>query len=54
MKESNQNNMRKSQTLTTAIACAPKKVYAFVSNPENMPKWAKTFCRSIRKSADDK
>ena len=40
----------KSKTLTISINCSPKKVYEFVSNLENMPKWAKTFCRSIKKS----
>ena len=40
----------KSKTLTVSINCGPKKVYQFVSNLENMPKWAKTFCRSIKKS----
>ena len=40
----------KSQTLTISINCDHKKVYEFVSNMENMPRWAKTFCRSIKKS----
>lgn len=40
----------KSKTLTITINCNPKKTYEFVSNLENMPKWAKTFCRSIKKS----
>ena len=43
----------KSKTLTISINCNPKKVYQFVSNLENMPKWAKTFCRSIKKSAGE-
>ena len=42
--------MLKSRTLTTSIDCSTQKVYEFVSNLENMPKWAKTFCRSIKKS----
>jgi len=40
----------KSRTLSVAINCDRKKVYEFVSNPENLPKWAKMFCRSIKKS----
>ena len=40
----------KSKTLTISINCQLKKVYEFVSNLENIPKWAKTFCHSIKKS----
>lgn len=40
----------KSKTLTVSISCNSQKVYEFVSNLENMPKWAKTFCRSIKKA----
>ncbi|OGN27225.1 MAG: hypothetical protein A2941_02390 [Candidatus Yanofskybacteria bacterium RIFCSPLOWO2_01_FULL_49_17] len=40
----------KSKTLTVSINSNPKKVYEFISNLENMPKWAKTFCGSITKS----
>ncbi|MGH7371740.1 MAG: SRPBCC family protein [Candidatus Methylomirabilales bacterium] len=40
----------KSKTLSVAINCDPKKLYEFVSKPENLPKWAKMFCRSIKKS----
>ena len=40
----------KSKTLSISINCNPKKVYEFVSNLENLPKWAKTFCRSIKNS----
>ena len=43
----------KSKTLTILINCQLKKVYEFVSNMENMPKWAKTFCRSIKKSVGE-
>ena len=44
--------MMKSKTLTSSINCNHKKVYEFVSNLENMSKWAKTFCRSIKESDD--
>ena len=39
----------KSKTLNVSIRCSPEKVYAFVSNPKNLPKWAEAFCRSVRK-----
>lgn len=39
----------KSRTLFVPVDCDPKKVYEFVSNPENLPKWAKAFCLSIKK-----
>lgn len=40
----------KSKTLNVSIACDAEKVYTFVSNPENLPKWAKTFVKSIKQS----
>jgi hypothetical protein len=40
----------KSRTVSVAINCDPATVYEFVSNPENLPKWAKMFSRSIKKS----
>ena len=39
--------MMPSRTLTVFIACHPKTVYEFVSNPANLPKWAPAFVRSI-------
>ena len=38
------------KTLSVSIERTPRHVYAFVSNPENLPKWATAFCRSVRKS----
>lgn len=40
--------LMKSKTLSVAIGCDPKKVYEFVSNPENLPRWASAFCQSVR------
>jgi hypothetical protein len=40
----------KSKTLSISINCEPGKIYKFVSNLENLSKWAKTFCRSVKKS----
>lgn len=39
-----------SRTLSIAIACPSRKVYEFVSNPENLPRWAAGLCKSVRKS----
>ncbi len=38
----------KSKTLSISINSKPKTVYEFVLNLENLPKWAKMFCRSIK------
>lgn len=42
----------RSKTLSVSIACPPGRVYEFVLNPENLPRWATGFCRSVRKSED--
>lgn len=42
-----------SRALSISIDCHPAKVYELVSNPENLPKWATAFCKSVRKSAND-
>jgi len=39
-----------SRTLSVSIDCRPDRVYAFVSNPENFPRWAAGLCKSVRKS----
>ncbi|HYY24712.1 MAG TPA: hypothetical protein VE689_04415 [Candidatus Udaeobacter sp.] len=39
----------RSKTLSVSIESDPDKVYEFVSNPKNLPKWATTFCQSIRR-----
>ncbi len=39
-----------SRALSITIACPPQKVYEFVSNPENLPRWAAGLCKSVRKS----
>jgi hypothetical protein len=43
----------RSTTLTVSIDCPPARVYAFVSNPENLPRWAAGLGRSVRKSGGD-
>lgn len=45
--------MLSSKTLSVSIACPPGKVYEFISNPENLPKWAKGLGTSVRKYGDD-
>jgi uncharacterized protein YndB with AHSA1/START domain len=42
-----------SRTLSISIDCQPARVYEFVSNPENLPKWATAFCKSVTKSNND-
>ena len=41
--------MTESRTLSITIACPPRKVYEFVSNPENLPRWAAGLGKSVRK-----
>ncbi|MEX2122117.1 MAG: SRPBCC family protein [Pirellulales bacterium] len=41
----------KSKTLSVSIDCPAERVYAFVSNPENLPKWATAFVRSVSKTS---
>jgi len=43
----------KSRTLTISIECHPRTMYEFVSNLENLPAWAKAFCRSIKRSGGE-
>ena len=37
-----------SRTLSVSIARRPEEVYRFASDPRNLPKWAKAFCKSVR------
>ena len=39
-----------SRTLSVSIQCDAHTVYEFVANPKNLPRWAKTFCRSVTRS----
>lgn len=36
------------RTLSVSIQRVPDEVYRFVSNPENLPRWATAFCLSVR------
>jgi hypothetical protein len=42
-----------SRTLSISIDCHPAKIYEVVSNPENLPKWVRALCKSIKKSNAD-
>ncbi len=42
-----------SETISISIARNRHDVYRFVSNLKNLPKWATTFCLSIRKAGRD-
>jgi len=42
-----------SRTLSISIGRRPGEVHEFVSNPENLPKWAKGLGKSIRKQGAD-
>jgi hypothetical protein len=41
------------RTLTVSINCPAAQVYEFVSNPQNLPRWAKGLCKSVRQSDTD-
>jgi len=42
-----------SRTLSVSVNRPASDVYRFVSNSENLPKWATGFCKSVRKSNTD-
>lgn len=42
--------IHESRTLSVTIACPPRTVYEFASNPENLPRWASGLCKSVWKS----
>jgi hypothetical protein len=42
-----------SRTLSVSIGRHPGKVYEFVSDPENLPKWAKGLGESVKKQGTD-
>ncbi|MBI2548034.1 SRPBCC family protein [Candidatus Woesearchaeota archaeon] len=39
----------KSQHISVSINCSPERVYAFASNPENLPHWATGLSTSLEK-----
>ena len=40
------------RTLSVSIDCAPRRVYEFVRNPENVPRWAGGLGTSVHKEGD--
>ena len=40
-------------THSTTFAAPADRVFAFVSNIENLPEWAPGFCQELRKDGDD-
>ena len=42
-----------SRTLSVSIDADPRAVYGFVSNPENLPRWAPGLCQAVRRVGDD-
>ena len=38
----------RTSTQSITIAAAPGDVFAFVADPENLPKWAIGFCKEVR------
>jgi hypothetical protein len=41
------SQIMKSKTITVSINAAPASVYAFASNPANLPQWIPSFVRSV-------
>ena len=39
--------------VSISINCPPDEVYAYVSNPENLPNWASGLSASIRQEGDE-
>lgn len=42
-----------SRTLSVAISREPAEVYAFVTDPRNLPRWATQFAKSVQKIGED-
>ncbi len=45
--------MQKTKIFNIPISRDAKRVYQFTSNPENLPKWAKAFCLSIKRAGNE-
>lgn len=42
----------KNRTVTITVSASVTEVFSFLSNPETLPLWAVSFCKSIRKEDD--
>jgi hypothetical protein len=47
------SRIRKSKTLSVSIDCPAGRVYAFASDPENLPRWATAFVRAVKQTAGE-
>lgn len=43
----------KTETKTVHLNASQKKVFGFLSNIENLPQWATTFCRELKREGSD-
>lgn len=41
------------RTITCPIDRPPAEVCEFISNPQNLPSWVRSFCLSVRRCGDD-
>ena len=44
--------MYRAHTVSVAVAVNPERVYAYASDPGNLPSWAQGFVKSIEKRGD--
>lgn len=42
----------KAKTINTTIHCSPQRAIAFLSDPQNLPRWHRAFCRSVRREGE--
>jgi uncharacterized protein YndB with AHSA1/START domain len=42
----------RSRTLSVSIDCPPERAYAFVRNPENLPRWAGGLGTAVRRTGE--
>lgn len=47
------SSTHESTTLTVRIDRPPRDVFNYVRNPENLPRWATSFCRSAHRLAGE-
>lgn len=43
----------RSRTVSVFIDAPPARVYGFASDPENLPRWVPSFCKSVERVAGD-
>lgn len=42
-----------SKTISVFIAAVPNEVYVYAANPEHLPQWVPSFCKSVKKVDND-